>query len=127
MILNIEGLNSPFLINRVQLEPYCEYKIRLISLHAQLSEKVPAGIYKLTTNLIERELGSTSKILSYLTFDERKRLITFCPRTKIWYKLKRKDFSTADVKLFSLTSDRELFFDQFSCQFEITETYGGFQ
>ena len=127
MILNLQGVNNPFIINRVQLNPYSDYKIRLISLNVLLSERPSIGIYKLTTNMIERELGSTSRILAFFVIDERKRLITFVPRKKNWFKLRTKDFFSADIKLSSLTSDTELFFEEFACQFKIQETYGGFQ
>ena len=127
MILSLQGSKTPFKIERVQLDTYSDYRIRLISLNGLLTAKPSYGVYKITTNLIQRELGSTSRVLAFYIIDERKKIVTFTPQSKNWFKLKRKDFSSADVKLTSLTSDEELFFDEFSCQFEILETYGGFQ
>ena len=125
MILNLLGKHNPLVFDRIQLNPYCSYKIRLISYNAVLSSKPSIGIYKLTTNLTERELGSSSRILAFFVIEDRSKIITFNPKSEIWFKLRLQDFSTAEVKLSSLTSDAELFFEEFSCQLEILETYGG--
>ena len=126
MILNLLGKQNPLVFDRIQLNPYCCYKIRLISYNAVLSVKPTIGIYKLTTDLTERELGSTSRILAFFIIEDRSKIVTFNPEAKVWFKLRVKDFSTAEVKLSSLASDAELFFEEFSCQLEILETYGGF-
>ena len=121
MILNISGFSAPFQINRIELKPCQRYKIRLIDLHAIFTEKADAGIYQICSNLIDRENGNSDRILAYIRLDRRQTSIDFTPTQIIWYKLRLHDFSSSDIKLKSITSDKEVLFSEFSCQFEITE------
>ena len=121
MILNISGFSAPFKFNRVELKQYRRYKIRLIELHAIFSRKAEAGIYKICTNMIDREDGNSDRVLAYVRLERKQIFLDFTPTQTIWYKLRLHDLSSSDIKLKSITSDDELFFSEFSCQFEIQE------
>ena len=121
MIINISGKTSPFKFERIQLKTFRPYKIRLINLHAILTSKADAGIYQISTNLIDRENGNSDRILAYVRLDRKQTFLDFTPTQTIWYKLRLHDFSYSDIKLTSITSDEELFFSEFSCQFEIED------
>ena len=119
MIINIEGTNSPFTVQRIALDPFCRYSIRLIALHALIASYVPAGIYKVCTNLIDRENGNSERILGYARLDRKSHVIDITPTQSVWYKLRWLDISTADIHLQSITTDEKLVFSEFACQFEI--------
>ena len=121
MILNISGFSAPFKFNRLELKQYRRYKIRLIELHAIFSQKADAGIYKICTNMIDRENGNSDRVLAYVRLDRKQIFLDFTPTQTIWYKLRLHDIFSSDIKLKSITSDDELFFSEFSCQFEIQE------
>lgn len=121
MILNISGFSAPFKFNRIELNQFRRYKIRLISLHATFTRKAEAGIYQICTNIIDRENGNSDRVLAYVRLDRKQTFLDFTPTQSIWYKLRLHEFSSSDIKLKSITSDEELFFSEFSCQFEITE------
>ena len=121
MILNISGFSAPFQFNRIELKQFRRYKIRLISLHATFTRKAEAGIYQICTNIIDRENGNSDRVLAYVRLDRKKTTLDYTPTQSIWYKLRLHEFSTSDIKLKSITSDEELFFSEFSCQFEIVE------
>ena len=121
MIINISGKTSPFKFERIELKAFRPYKIRLINLHAIFTSKADAGIYKISTNLIDRENGNSDRILAYVRLDRKQTFLDFTPTQTIWYKLRLHDFSSSDIKLTSITSDEELFFSEFSCQFEIED------
>ena len=121
MIINISGKTSPFKFERIELKAFRPYKIRLINLHAIFTSKADAGIYQISTNLIDRENGNSDRILAYVRLDRKQTFLDFTPTQTIWYKLRLHDFSSSDIKLTSITSDTELFFSEFSCQFEIED------
>ena len=121
MILNISGFSSPFKFNRVELKPFRRYQIRLIDLHAIFTRKAEAGIYQICANIIERENGNSDRVLGYVRLDRKQIVLDYTPTQFLWYKLRLHDFSASDIKLKSITSDEELFFSEFSCQFEIVE------
>ena len=121
MIINISGKSSPFKFERIELKAFRRYKIRLINLHAILTSKADAGIYQISTNIIDRENGNSDRILTYVRLDRKQTFLDFTPTQTIWYKLRLHDFSSSDIKLTSITSDEELFFSEFSCQFEIED------
>ena len=121
MILNIEGKNSPFRFNRLELNQFSRYTIRLIALNAVISSYVPGGIYKISSNLIDRESGNSQRILAYILLDRKQNIITFTPTQKCWYKMRLLDISSADIKIESISSDVKLTFSEFSCQFEVKE------
>ena len=121
MIINVSGSFQSAQIDRIQLNQFDDYSIRLIAFHAIFTSKADLGIYKLCTNLIDRENGSSERILAYIRLDKRQAALDFTPTQTIWYKLRLHDFSSSDIKLTSITSDEELFFSEFSCQFEIED------
>ena len=121
MIINISGQTSPFKFGRIELKAFRPYKIRLINLHAILTSKADAGIYQISTNLIDRENGNSDRILAYVRLDRKQTFLDFTPTQIIWYKLRLHDFSSSEIKLKSIISDEELFFAEFSCQFEIED------
>lgn len=121
MILNITGTNSPFDIQRLRLKPFESYSIRLISLHALISSYVSAGIYKISSNIINRENGNSERILAYVRLDRKQHVLDFTPTQIVWYKLRVHDTSTADINLQSIAKDENLIFSEFACQFEIIE------
>ena len=119
MIINIEGKNSPFSVQRIVLEPFCRYSIRLIALQARINSYVPAGIYKVCTNLIERENGNLDRILGYAHLDRKAHMINFTPTQPIWYKLRLVDISMIDIHLQAIATDQKLDLSELACQFEI--------
>ena len=121
MILNISGFSAPFKFNRIELKPCQKYQIRLIDIHAIFTEKAEAGIYQLSSNLIDRENGNSERILTYIRLNRKQTSLDFTPTQKIWYKLRLHDFSSTDIKLKSIKSDEEIYFSEFSCQFEIRD------
>ena len=121
MIINISGKISPFKFERIELKVFRPYKIRLINLHAIFTSKADAGIYQISTNLIDRENGNSDRILAYVRLERKQTFLDCTPTQTIWYKLRLHDFSSSDIKLTSITSDTELFFSEFSCQFEIED------
>ena len=121
MILNISGFSAPFKFNRIELKPCQVYQIRLIALHGIFTEKAEAGIYQLSSNLIDRENGNSERILAYIRLNRKQTSLDFTPTQIIWYKLRLHDFSSSDIKLKSITSDEEIYFSEFSCQFEIRD------
>ena len=120
MIVNISGSKSPYKFNRIDLSPFRNYKIRLLDLHAIFTSKADAGIYQICTNIIDRENGN-SRILAYVRLDRKQTFLDFTPTQSIWYKLRLHDFSSSDIKLKSIISGEEIFFSEFSCQFEIED------
>ena len=76
MILNISGFSAPFKFNRIELKPCQVYQIRLIDLHGIFTEKAEAGIYQLSSNLIDREKP----------FDQNTEL-----NYKVWKQLRNKE------------------------------------
>ena len=121
MIVNISGSTSPFKFNRVDLKPFRSYKIRLLDLHAIFTSKANAGIYQICTNLIDRENGNSDRILAYVRLERKQTCLDFTPTQIIWYKLRLHEFSASEIKLKPITSDEEIFFSEFSCQFEIDD------
>ena len=119
MILNIEGINSPFQVQRLALDPFCKYSIRLIALHAVISSYVSAGIYKVCTNLIDLENGNSDRILGYTRLDRKAHVISFTPTQHVWYKLRWADITMAEISLQSIATDKILDFSEFACQFEV--------
>ena len=121
MIINISGSSAPFKFNRVELKPFKNYNIRLLDLHAIFTSKADAGIYKICTNIIDRENGNSDRILAYVRLDRKQTYLDLTPTHGIWYKLRLHELSSSDVKLKSIARDEEIFFSEFSCQFEIKE------
>ena len=121
MILNIEGTNSPFTIQRFFLEPFCGYSIRLIALHALIASSVSAGVYKVCTNMIDREIGNSNRSFCYVRLDRKAHVIDITPTQPVWYKLRWLDTVMADIHLQSITTDEKLVFSQFACQVEIVK------
>ena len=121
MILNITGSTSPFKFNRIELRRYRRYKIRLVDLHANFASKADAGIYQLCTNIIDREHGNSDRILAFVRLDRKQTQLDFTPTQLIWYKLRLLDFASSDIKLKSISKDKEIFFTELSCQFEIQQ------
>ena len=121
MIINISGSDSPFKFNRIDLKAFRTYRIRLIDLHAIFSKKSDSGIYQLCTNIIDRENGNSDRILAFVRLEKKQTFLDFTPTQTIWYKLRLHDFSSSDIKLKSIISDEEIFFSEFSCQFEIED------
>ena len=121
MIVNVSGTNSPFKMNLISLNGFKRYKIRLLALHLCFLSKADAGIYKICTNLIDRENGNSERILAYVRLERRQTVLDFTPTHCIWYKLRFTDFSSSFIKLSSVRSDEEIFFSEFSAQFEITD------
>ena len=119
MILNITGTASPFDIQRLRLRPFETYSIRLISLHAIISSHVAAGIYKICSNMIDRENGNSDRVLGYVRLDRKQYTIDFTPTQIVWYKLRLHDTQMADINLHSIDKDEKLIFSSFACQFEI--------
>ena len=119
MIINISGSSLPTPINRIQLNQFDAYSIRLIAFHANFTSKADFGIYQLCTNLIDRESGNSQRILAYIRLDKRQSFLDFTPLQTVWYKLRFKDISSAVFKLKSTVSDDEVFFTDFACQFEV--------
>ena len=119
MIVNISGHNSPFKFERITLKQFRRYKIRLLTLNANFTTKANAGIYKLTTNIIERGDGNSERILAYIRLNRKQISLDFTPSQVVWYKLRVNDFSTTDIKLQSIESNESLFFTDFAAQFEI--------
>ena len=118
MIINIDDKN---IFNRIILEPSGKYSLRLISLHAIISSYVPAGIYKICTNLIDRENGNSDRILAYVRFDRKQHTVDFTPTQSVWYKLRWLDISVADVYIKSMKTDEKLSFSAFACQLEVKD------
>ena len=121
MIVNISGSKSPYKFNRIDLKPFRNYKIRLLDLHAIFTSRVEAGIYQICTNIIDRENGNSDRILAYVRLERKQTFLDLTPTQIIWYKLRLHDFSSSEIKLKSIISDEELFFAEFSCQFEIED------
>ena len=119
MIVNISGHNSPFKFERITLKQFRRYKIRLLTLNVNFTTKANAGIYKLTTNIIERGDGNSERILAYIRLNRKQISLDFTPSQVVWYKLRVNDFSTTDIKLQSIESNESLFFTDFAAQFEI--------
>ena len=121
MIINVEGKNSPFAVHRIELEQFGRYSIRLIAIHGVISSYVHGGVYKICSNLIDRENGNSERVLAYLRLDRKTHILEFTPTLNIWYKLRLTDFSSLDVTLHSITTDEKIYFSEFACQFEIIE------
>lgn len=121
MILNISGSQQPTKFERVQLDQFTQYRARFISLHANFTSKADAGIYQLSTNIIDREKGNSNRIIAFIRLERKQIHLEFTPTHSIWYKLRFKDISSAHFKLKSIASDEEVFFAEFACQIEICE------
>ena len=119
MIINVEGKNSPYTVNRIELEQFGRYIIRLIALHGIISSYVHGGVYKICSNLIDRENGSSDRVLAYVRLDRKTHNLEFTPTQNLWYKLRLSDFSALEVTLQSITTDEKIYFSEFACQFEI--------
>ena len=119
MIINVSGSFQTAQIDRIQLNQFDDYSIRLVAFHAIFTSKADLGIYKLCTNLIDRENGNSERILAYIRLDKRQAALDFTPTQILWYKLRFKDISSAVVKLQSTVSDQEVLFTDFACQFEV--------
>ena len=119
MIVNISGKSSPFQFNRIRLDQFKQYKLRLISLHATFTTKADAGIYKLSTNLIERDDGNLERILAFVRLNRKQITLDFTPTQLVWYKLRLQEFSMSDIKLSSITTEENQIFSEFAIQLEI--------
>lgn len=124
MIINIAGTTQLADIERIQLNQFDAYSIRLIAFHAIFTSKTDFGIYKLCSNLIDREKGNSERILAYIRLDKRQAVLDFTPTQIVWYKLRFKDISSAVFKLQSIVSDEEVYFTNFACQFEVIKDAG---
>ena len=129
MMLNISSTsNSPFSIEDVKLPFNKVFNVTLINIVGILKTPVKrSGIYKITTNLIQREDGNIHRILAYVYIGRNSSYINFTPTHLLKYKLRLYDFNSADITLSSESTDEKLLFTEFSCQLEVTETYGRFQ
>ena len=121
MIINVCGSNSPYHISRVELDSYRGYIIRLIAFNAVFSSKAEAGIYKICTNLIERENGNSDRVLAYIHLDRKQTVLEFVPIQSCWYKLRLRDISFAEINIQPIESNINLNFKELACQFEIKQ------
>ena len=121
MIINVFGSNPPYSFNRILLNPQKTFLIRFISIHGILSSGSDSSIYKLCTNLIEREEGNSERVITYLRLEKRENVIDYVPQLSLWYKLRLHDLNSAEFNLESILSNKKLSFKEFSCQFEINE------
>ena len=121
MIINVCGSNSPYQISRIELDTYRGYIIRLIACNAVFSSKAEAGIYKICTNLIERENGNSDRVLAYIYLDRKQTVLEFVPIQSCWYKLRLRDISFAEINIQAIESNINLNFKELACQFEITQ------
>ena len=121
MILNIHGNSSPYLVNRIQFNQFRTYSIRLVLFRGVISSYVPGGIYKLCSNVIDREVGNSERILTYIRLNRKSHTVDFTPTQSVWYKLRLLDFSSLELNLQSIASDEKIIFSEFCCQFEIQE------
>ena len=119
MIINICGTHSPFPVTRIEFDRNQNYSIRLVSLQAVIASYTPSGIYKICTNLIEREHGNSDRVIAYIHLDKKQSVIAYVPPESVWYKLRLHDISSADIKLESIITDTKLFFKEFACRFEV--------
>ena len=127
MLLNFSGATSPYSIERVELPPFRPHKLRVLSILGMLREYATPGLYKITCDLIEREPGNQHKILGFVIINRKQLFIEFQPTHSIWYKLRYHEISFADVKIQSTKTDEILIFDEFSIQFEVSDSYVGVQ
>lgn len=121
MIVNVEGATSPFSVNRLELRQFRRYSIRLISIHGVISSFVKAGIYKICSNLIDREFGNSERVFGYLYLARKTHVLEYTPTQAVWYKLRLADFSSLELTLTPIKADEKLIFSEFSCQLEIKE------
>ena len=119
MIINIEGKNSPYVIKRIECDNFRHYSLRLISLNGIISSYVHGGLYKIETNIIDREGGNSDRVLAYFRLNRKSHLVDYTPTQLVWYKLRLSDFSSLDINLRSITSDEKLYFSEFACQLEL--------
>ena len=121
MIINISGSHSPFPVTRIEFDRNQKYLIRLVSLHTVIASFTPSGIYKICTNLIERENGNSDRVIAYIHLNKSQNVIAYVPPQSVWYKLRLHDISSADIKLESVITDTKLIFKEFACRFEVIE------
>ena len=121
MILNIEGKNSPFQITRLELRQFKQYSIRLISIHGIISSYVNSGVYKITSNIIDREHGNSERVFGYVYLQRKTHVLEYEPVQSLWYKLRITDFSSLELKLTSVGTGEKLLFSEFCCQLEVQE------
>ena len=121
MIINVEGKDSPYSINRIELGQFNPFSIRLIAIHGIISSYIHGGIYKICSNLIDRENGNSERVLAYLRLGRKSHILDFTPTQKLWYKLRWSDFSELELTLHSIATDEKVYFSELACQFEIIE------
>lgn len=84
------------------------------------------GVYRLSTNLIDRDVCNPKQAISYIGLGRNTTYVELEPTHSLKYNLRFHDFSDVHFIFQEISSEKILDFQSAVIQLEINETYGRF-